>query len=244
MKQTQEIMDTGRVSALDGLRDKSLRVAAFCRSATSELQWTYYSAFVSSFLNWTFVGCYGSQNNIDKTEWCLGGLPQLIAGCKAGEIGLIVTKSSFTLKRNVADCLSLVRELKSLDSPVGIFFEMEDFYTLRDNSDIFFSLLQATAEWESENKGKSIGCVFPPLETNILKRARKAKGMTLQQVADKAGINIRQYQRFERGDRSLLNASFQITMAVCFALDIDPDRLKDNHSMFLLDRRRKHGVKE
>jgi len=76
---------------------------------------------------------------------------------------------------------------------------------------------------------------------NTLKEARIAKGMTQQQVADKAGIAMRHYQQFECGNRNLLNASFRITMAICFALDIDPRSLKPCKPTFMLDRRRKHG---
>jgi len=75
-----------------------------------------------------------------------------------------------------------------------------------------------------------------------MKKARKAKGMTQQQIADKAGINLRHYQMFESGKRSLLNASFRVTMAICFALDIDPDRLKSDNSLRLPERGRKHDI--
>jgi len=59
---------------------------------------------------------------------------------------------------------------------------------------------------------------------------------------DKAGINMRHYQMLERGKRSLLSASFRVTMAVCFALDIDPDSLEHECSINYLDKRRKKDV--
>lgn len=40
-----------------------------------------------------------------------------------------------------------------------------------------------------------------------LRNARKAAGMTQQQVADKLGISLRYYQQIEAGDR---NGDFQI----------------------------------
>ena len=223
-------MNHDTVLALDELRDKPLRVAAFCRSAAVEneswLPRIFYSKLVASYPNWKFVGCYGGQSSIEKSEQCLGGLPQLIIDCKSNQIDLIITKSFSTLKHNFAACLGIIRDLIRLNPPVGVYFETEDFYTLRSNSDIYLSLFQAMSILESENKGKSIGCVIPSHDVNVLKRAREGKGMTQQQVADKAEISIRQYQQFEYGKRNLLNASFRITMAVCFALDIDPDRLK------------------
>ena len=56
----------------------------------------------------------------------------------------------------------------------------------------------------------------------VLKKRRKQLGMTLQDVADKAGIDIKQYQRFESGDRELASASFMTTVQVIKALELDP----------------------
>lgn len=53
-------------------------------------------------------------------------------------------------------------------------------------------------------------------------KQREALGLTQQQVADKAGILIRQYQRLESGERSLDSTSFRIGLNVCYALQIDP----------------------
>jgi len=56
----------------------------------------------------------------------------------------------------------------------------------------------------------------------VLKKRRRQLGMTLQDVADKAGIDIKQYQRFESGDRELASASFITTVQVIKALELDP----------------------
>ena len=56
----------------------------------------------------------------------------------------------------------------------------------------------------------------------VLKKRRKQLGLTLQDVADKAGIDIKQYQRFESGDRELASASFITTVQVIKALEMDP----------------------
>jgi len=45
--------------------------------------------------------------------------------------------------------------------------------------------------------------------------------MTQQQVANKARIQLRQYQRFESGERNLTSSSFNIGCSVLEALDID-----------------------
>lgn len=51
---------------------------------------------------------------------------------------------------------------------------------------------------------------------------REALGLTQQDVARRANIDARQYQRFETGERSLSSASFRIGLNICHVLKIDP----------------------
>ena len=51
---------------------------------------------------------------------------------------------------------------------------------------------------------------------------RKIAGLTQQQVADAAGINLRLFQKFEGGERSLTKASYQTVSAISYALHVDP----------------------
>ena len=62
------------------------------------------------------------------------------------------------------------------------------------------------------------------LEHHILKSRRINLGLTQQQVADRAKIQLRQYQRLESGERSIYGASFRIGLAVVEALELDPKR--------------------
>ena len=55
----------------------------------------------------------------------------------------------------------------------------------------------------------------------VLKKRRRQLGLTQQEVAEKAGINIKQYQRFETGERELTDASFVTTCQVLKALEMD-----------------------
>ena len=55
----------------------------------------------------------------------------------------------------------------------------------------------------------------------VLKKRRQRLGLTQQEVADRAGIQLKQYQRFEYGDRELSNAGFQTTYKVLAALEMD-----------------------
>lgn len=58
----------------------------------------------------------------------------------------------------------------------------------------------------------------------VLRHQREGLGMTQQQVADAAGILLRQYQRLESGERSMASTSLRIGLHVCDALKLDPHR--------------------
>ncbi len=59
-------------------------------------------------------------------------------------------------------------------------------------------------------------------EHSVLLRRRKQLKLTQQQVADKARIQLRQYQRLESGERNISSSSGRIMLAVCEALYLDP----------------------
>ncbi len=60
------------------------------------------------------------------------------------------------------------------------------------------------------------------MEHHILFQRRKELKMTQQQVADKAGIQLRQYQRLEKGERNISGSSGRIMLSICEALMLDP----------------------
>ena len=59
------------------------------------------------------------------------------------------------------------------------------------------------------------------LECDVLRDARENLGLSAGQVASKANVALRQYQRFETGERSLSSSSFAIARRILEALDID-----------------------
>lgn len=61
---------------------------------------------------------------------------------------------------------------------------------------------------------------------HILLARRHQFGMTQQQVADAAGIQLRQYQRLESGERSMSGASLRIALSICAVLKLDPYRFE------------------
>ena len=56
---------------------------------------------------------------------------------------------------------------------------------------------------------------------NVLREKRAVLRMTQRQVAEKAGITLQQYQKFESGARNLRTCSFQLACRVIEALGMD-----------------------
>ena len=59
-------------------------------------------------------------------------------------------------------------------------------------------------------------------DAGVLRSRREQLGLTLQQVADMAGVQFSQYQRLESGERSLSGCSMRIGLAICAVLLLDP----------------------
>lgn len=58
-------------------------------------------------------------------------------------------------------------------------------------------------------------------EKMILKDYREKLGLTQQEVANRAKIQLRQYQRFESGERNLSSSSFIIACRVIESLGLN-----------------------
>ncbi|MDR1410411.1 MAG: hypothetical protein LBJ12_09200 [Oscillospiraceae bacterium] len=151
-----------RATALAEVWGKPLRVAAFCRNAPNQYGGNmpcsqhHYSTLVSYYPKWTFLGCYGGQKRFEKTEFCLGGFPQILADCKAGKFDLIFTNSLHTIAHNLLKSFEEIETLKSLNPPVGVYSEHNNFYTLQSDTDYFILIFKSFAKQESK-KGKRKG---------------------------------------------------------------------------------------
>lgn len=62
-------------------------------------------------------------------------------------------------------------------------------------------------------------------EGEILRERRLELGMSQQEVAVEVGLHIRQYQRFEYGERRLSNCSLKMGLKICAVLELDPYEL-------------------
>lgn len=64
----------------------------------------------------------------------------------------------------------------------------------------------------------------------MIKTQRKKLGLSQQQVANRAGIDIRLYQRFESGERDISRATFRIGLAIADVLELDAHELLEHRN--------------
>lgn len=140
-----------------------LSVAVYARVSTGnveqtssyELQKKYYEDYVRH-PNWILARIYADEGISGTSLAHREQFHQMITDCKAGKIDLILTKSVSRFARNVVDCISTVRMLGELPSPVGVFFESECIFSLKDDSQMALSFQATMAQEESHTRSRSM----------------------------------------------------------------------------------------
>ena len=151
-------------SASEGDENKPLRVAAYCRVSTDDLdqalsialQIAEYKEKIKSNKSWIYVGTYVddgfSGTNTDHRQ----GFQKLMQDAMNGKIDLIITKAVSRFARNLLDCIKWVEALQNHDPPVRVFFEQENLDTMSQTSGIILFVLAMVAEEESHMKSEAI----------------------------------------------------------------------------------------
>lgn len=140
--------------------DEPKRVAVYVRVSTDniqqtssyELQKNYYEDMVSRNPNWTLVEIYADEGISGTSLNKRDAFNRMIADCMAGKIDMIITKSVSRFARNIVDCVTIVRQLKAQRPPIGVFFETEHIFTLKDNSEMSLNFTATMAQEESHVK--------------------------------------------------------------------------------------------
>ena len=135
-------------------RDRFFRVCAYCRVSTDndeqlssfELQQAHYRQLVQEHPNWELKHIFADQGISGTSLKNRDQFNAMIEACKKGEYDLILTKSVSRFARNLVDCISLIRMLKGLTPPVGVFFETDNLYTLGENTEFMLSFLATFAQ--------------------------------------------------------------------------------------------------
>ena len=132
-----------------------LRVAAYCRvSSDSADQRHSYAAQIRAYTDlilrndgWELVDIYADEGLtgtcMDKRE----EFHRLMADCRKGKIDKVLVKSISRFARNTKDCLSSLRELKSLG--VSVQFEQENIDTETLATELMVSVSGSLAQQES-----------------------------------------------------------------------------------------------
>ena len=144
--------------------DSEKRVAVYVRVSTDsinqtssfELQKNYYTDIVEKHKGWTLVDIYADEGISGTSLKHRDSFLKMIEDCKTGKIDLIVTKSVSRFARNLEDCIHYVRELRSMPHPVAIYFEVENIYTLNEDTEMILAFTATLAQEESRNKSKSM----------------------------------------------------------------------------------------
>ena len=140
------------------------RVCAYCRVSTDndeqlssfELQQAHYKQVVQDHPNWELKRIYADEGISGTSLKNRDAFNEMIAACQRGEYDLIVTKSVSRFARNLVDCISLIRMLKSQTPTVGVFFETDNLYTLAENTEFMLSFLATFAQEESVKKSEAM----------------------------------------------------------------------------------------
>jgi len=140
------------------------RVCAYCRVSTDndeqlssfELQQAHYRQLVEDHPNWELKHIYADEGISGTSLKNRDQFNEMIAECQRGKYDLIVTKSVSRFARNLVDCISLIRMLKGLSPPVGVFFETDNLYTLSENTEFMLSFLATFAQEESVKKSEAM----------------------------------------------------------------------------------------
>lgn len=140
--------------------DEPRRVAVYVRVSTDdprqtssyELQKNYYEDLVLRHESWTLIDIYADEGISGTSLKHRDAFNRMIDDCKNGKIDMIITKSVSRFARNIVDCISIVRELGTLNPPVGVFFETEHIFTLKDDSEMGLSFQATMAQEESHVK--------------------------------------------------------------------------------------------
>ena len=145
-------------------KQRSLRVAAYCRVSTGDesqqtsytTQRKFYTELITSKPGWTLAGIYADEAISGTSRAKRKQFNIMMEDAMNGRIDYIVTKSISRFARNTVDTLNCVRQLRQLSPPVGIYFEKENIDTLDATGELILTILSALAQDESRSISDNI----------------------------------------------------------------------------------------
>lgn len=103
---------------------------SFCKETHQELdlQERYYEDFIDRLPGYKLVRFYRDYSR----DTARPHFERMLNDCKAGKIDLIITKSISRFAPNIKGCMETIKMLRRLQPPVGVYFETENIYTLKN----------------------------------------------------------------------------------------------------------------
>jgi DNA invertase Pin-like site-specific DNA recombinase len=157
-----EIKATKSSGCVSGNRVERMRVAAYCRVSTDELeqmnsydsQKKHYSELIREKKEWHFAGVYADASITGTQVARRVDFQRLINDSLNGDIDMIITKSISRFARNTYDTLKYVRMLK--EKGVAVFFEEENINTMTMDGELLLTILSSVAQQEVENISENV----------------------------------------------------------------------------------------
>ena len=142
--------------------NRKRRVAAYARVSTEkdeqfssyEAQVDYYTNFIKSHKEWTFVKVYTDEGITGTNTKKRKAFQKMVKDSLNGKIDLIVTKSVSRFARNTIDRLPTMRKLK--EKGVKIFFEKENIWTFEVKGELLITILSSLAKEESRSISENV----------------------------------------------------------------------------------------
>ena len=138
------------------MRAGQLRDCAYCRVSTKhedqvdslDNQIANDREVIAGNPDYEFAGIY-YDSGISGYRENRPGFQNMLKDAREGKFDLILTKSISRFARNTVVVLEATRELKSLK--IGVFFELQNIYTLSNGGELLLTIMAAFAQGESED---------------------------------------------------------------------------------------------
>ena len=112
----------------------------------------HFNTVIAEHPDWELAGIYADEGISGTQVKNRVQFQQMIEDAKAKKIDLILTKSI----RNVVDCLTNIRLLRSLRPPVSVYFDKERLDSLDEKAEVFLTMLASFAQEESRSISTNI----------------------------------------------------------------------------------------
>lgn len=131
-----------------------IRVTYYARVSTDkdeqlnslQNQIKYYSDFITSNNNWTFVEGYIDEGISGTSVSKRDSFLKMIDDAKLGKFDFIITKEISRFSRNTLDSIKYTQEL--LQNGVGVFFQSDNINTLLPDSELRLTIMSSIAQDE------------------------------------------------------------------------------------------------